>query len=100
MLKFQHPAGGPTKEEIKINSHCSSFRSQPALSNPTASLFVWQHIGAMLSSPALPYSQVAPSQDWQTAGREICHHLEHDMLPETATANKTIQFLTSVFVCV
>lgn len=28
----------------------------------------------------LPDSQLAAGQGWQTAGRETCHHLEHDRL--------------------
>lgn len=49
-----------------------------------------QCIVAKLSSLGLPDSRMAMSQDWQTAGRETCHHLEHHRLPVTATVGSSV----------
>lgn len=42
---------------------------------------------AKLSSLALPDSQQALSQGWQTAGRQTCSHLEQHRLQGTTTAH-------------
>lgn len=88
---------GETKAIPKLILTDPGQRPAYALKSPVAC--VSQCIVAKLSSPALPDSQVAESQDWQTAGRETCHHLEHHRLPVTATAQAHRQNVTSPSYC-
>lgn len=73
------------KGDTKDNSNRS--RSDTCLlRSGTSKACASQCIVAKLSSLALPASQWARRQDWQTARRETYHHLEHHRLPVTAIA--------------
>lgn len=85
----------------KANAEINSYWSRSSVKSHS---FSWDCVSQCVFLPScphlpLPYSQVARSQAWQTAGRETSHHLEYHSLPETTEASSPTK-VTFTYYCV